>query len=243
MKIKKIPDYKSMKEVFDILNQNQIVYAVLRNYDNLLEDEIYMDGHGDVDLICADSDLLAETIKANPQEFHMKKGMSDLVHYYFHLNGNYVSLDLRHIGDGYYCEKWQREMLDRRTMHNGFYVLNEEDHFYTLVYHAIFQKKIFTKEYKERLTKMAKDLNLNVGNAQIQDFVFLLEKYMKANAYRYQYPVDKIIPLKKQYIQDKTLFDFDFKNWSRNFIFQTKVNGIETLVRLKHKMIKPKKVD
>ena len=43
-------------------SQSQIT-AILRNYDNLLDDEIYMGGHGDVDLICEDSTVFAKSFK------------------------------------------------------------------------------------------------------------------------------------------------------------------------------------
>lgn len=229
--------FNSITEVFDLLNHHKINYAVLRNYDNLLDDDIYMDGHGDVDLICEDSAVFAKVLHAFPQEFHVKNGEPDGTHYYIYLKGKYVSLDLRHIGDGYYCEKWEKEMLERRVLYNGFYVMNEEDYFYTLIYHAIYQKPSLSIEYQKRLTKMAENLNLDSGSNQSSDFISLLETYMRNNNYRYQYPKDKYVPFKKEHIQDKSLLDFHFQDYFKNSVFHSKIALIEFLVKMKQRLL------
>lgn len=226
--------FSSMKVVFELLNQHNIKYAVLRNYDNILEDEIYMDGHGDVDLICEDSEALAMVLKAYPHQHHFKKGEHDKVHYYIYVQGNYVSLDLRYVGDGYYYEQWARDILERRVLHQGFYVLNPEDYFYTLVYHAVFQKKEFTEEYRQRLIKMAKELNIQVQFDNSQGFVSILEEHMRNNKYFYVYPNDRYVPLKRKHIQDKGLFKMNAKYYFQHLIFETKLVIIDQLVKIKH---------
>lgn len=60
--------YETMQEVINNLLEKQINYAILRNYENLLEDDIYMDGHGDVDLICSDGRLTAKAMGAIDHE-------------------------------------------------------------------------------------------------------------------------------------------------------------------------------
>jgi hypothetical protein len=232
--IKNIISYDRVSDVFELLNQNKVNYAILRNYDNLLDDNIYMDGHGDIDLICEDSAVFAEVIKAYPQEFHVKNGKPDGSHYYTYVKNNYVSLDLRHIGDGYYCKKWEKEMLERKVLHNGFYVLNEEDYFYTLIYHAIYQKPLLSAAYRNRITEMAKNLNLDYADSASSDFISLLEIYMKNNNYRYQYPKDKYVPFKKKNIQDNSLLDFHFKEYFKNMVLHFKIAVIEFLVKTKH---------
>lgn len=227
-------NYNSMSEVFELLNYLKVNYAILRNYYNLLEDDIYIGGHGDVDLICEDSAIFAKALNALPQEFHVKNGKSDGVHYYTYIQNNYVSLDLRHIGDGYYCKKWEKEMLARKVMRNEFYVLNEEDYFYTLIYHAIYQKPFLSTEYRFRLTEMAVNLNLDTGTGSSQYFISLLEIYMRNNNYRYQYPKDKYVPFNKKNIQDKSLLDFHFKEYFINTVLHSKIAAIEFLVKTKH---------
>ena len=48
-------EYRSFQEVINILNASGAPYLVLRNFDNRLEKEMYQDGHGDVDILVADS--------------------------------------------------------------------------------------------------------------------------------------------------------------------------------------------
>jgi len=226
--------FNKMSEVFDLLNHNKINYAVLRNYENLLDDQIYMTGHGDVDLICDDSLKLAKVIGAMPQDFHTKKEKHDGVHFSINIKNNAVSLDLRYIGDRYYCSKWQTEMLNRRVIFNSFYVLGKEDYFYTLVYHAIYQKPILTEEYRNRLIGMAKNLSLNIVNNKPKDFIILLESYMKKNHYVYQYPKDKYVPFNSTFVQDKSLLNFCFDDYYKNKLFHLKVSAIDKLVSIKH---------
>jgi|SRR5690554_775385 len=229
--------FKNIHQVIERLNASTVGYAVLRNYDNLLEDEIYMDGHGDIDLICENSIKLASDIGALDHPGHVRNGEGNGSHYIIYIDGVEVSLDLRHIGDGYYCEQWERDILERRRLHNGFYVLSEEDYFYTLVYHAIFQKDTFSKNYQGRLKKMGEDLGVEIKSNSIPFYVNLLEEHMKQHGYHYEYPVDKHVPLKRKYIQDKSLFKFHFSRYIEHLRFDTKVKLIETMVKIKHKIL------
>jgi hypothetical protein len=218
--------YSTIKEVFDLLHHYEIEYVVLRNYDNILENEIYMDGHGDIDLLCSNSVELAKKIKANPDVNHFNNGLHDKVHYFFYINNNSVSLDLRFVGDNYYCEKWEKEMLERRVLHKGFYVLSDEDHFYSLIYHAIFQKECFSEEYNKRLIEMAEKLNIKLTDRAIPSFVSVLESYMKKNHYQYVYPKDKYVPFMKKYIIDQSIFKFITADWF-NHIKYHKINELK----------------
>lgn len=230
--------FDSIHKLIKHLNASSVAYAVLRNYDNLLEDEIYMDGHGDIDLICEDSRKLASDIGAIDHPGHVKNGQGNGTHYIVYIDNVEVSLDLRHVGDGYYCEKWQKDILENRKLHNGFYVLSQEDYFYTLIYHAIFQKDKFTKEYQKRLRKMGEDLGITIQNNTIPFYVNLLEKHMRQHDYYYEYPMDKHVPLKRKYIQDNSLFKFHFSRYIEHLRFETKVKMIASLVKLKHTIFK-----
>ena len=152
-------EYANFRDVLEVLHRNQILYVILRNYDNLLEQKVYMDGHGDVDMLVEDSYKVADLLGAKTYQMHGDDG----THYYVIVNRQRVSLDLRHIGDGYYCKRWQQDMLKRRVKYNGFYVMNVEDYFYSLIYHAILQKPIFSEEYRNRLSIMAKQLGIVIS--------------------------------------------------------------------------------
>lgn len=240
MNITKKGYFDTIQELIEHLNASSVAYAVLRNYDNLLEDEIYMDGHGDIDLICEDSRKLASDIGAIDHPGHIKNGQGNGTHYIVYIDNVEVSLDLRHVGDGYYCEKWQKDILENRKLHNGFYVLSDEDHFFTLVYHAIFQKEVFSVEYQERLKKMGDDLEISIQKNTVEFYVSLLEKHMKERGYVYEYPVDKHVPLHRRHIQDKTLFVMHNSRYIEHVLFEAKVDLMAFLVKIYHSVKRKK---
>ncbi len=223
-------NYDSIQEVFEILNKAGVKYLVLRNYDNLLSPSMYMDGHGDVDLLCADSHELAQAINAETKTH-------DGTHYYIHVGGEYVSLDLRHVGDDYYCEQWESDLLDRREKHECYYVMAAEDYFYTLIYHAILQKTELSDEYRVRLDRMAQDLNITLlGNTEAH-FICLLEQHMKEQGYKFVFTVDSCVPARFRLV-DSGMVERKMGNYWRHLLFHTRVKIIETLVKIKHAVYK-----
>lgn len=225
--------YDSINSFVEALNATGVSYLVLRNYENMLSPEIYIDGHGDIDLLCANSRLLAEGIGAMAYIDKVKKVCGDGIHYYIIIAGKHVSLDLRCVGDGYYCTKWQDDMLRRRIMKNGFYVMDEFDYVYSLIYHAILQKRTFSEEYRVRLIKMLDALKIPMWGDTLRCFVDLMECYMRKYGYVYTYPTDIFVPLRTKYI-NKRMLQKDFSMALKHWIFDKKVDTIEFLVNIKH---------
>lgn len=226
-------EFQDIQSFVDSLNNSCIPYLVLRNYENLLSPEMYVEGHGDIDLLCADSRLLAEKVGARTYKNKVKEVCDDGVHYYVLVAGKQVSLDLRSVGDGYYCQKWQQEMLDRRVLKDGFYVMCEQDYLYSLIHHAILQKRTFSDEYRSRLTEMCNRLHISMKDDSVQSFILLLESYMEEHGYTYVYPRDIFVPLNTRYINSKLLEQnvfLAFQHWK----FDTKVAIIDLLVKVKH---------
>lgn len=230
--------YNSIQEVFDILHAQKVDYAVLRNYSNLLEDDIYMDGHGDIDIICADSLAIVNALNAYSNDTNKRDGIGNGTHYYIYLKDKKVSLDLRHIGDDYYCEKWQREMLATKVWKPGFYILNKEQHFYTLIYHAIIQKRTFSLEYEHRLKRMGERLEIPILSTSSSFYIQILERYMKQHNYTYNYPSDKYVPLLEKHIQDRSLLVMNYKKYLQHKMFEAKIKCIELMVFIYHKTFK-----
>lgn len=225
--------YNSIKEVIDVLREQEVKYLILRNYDNLLSDDIYMDGHGDVDCLCADSRHMADIIGAKAYTNKPKQVCNDGTHFYILIGGQEVSLDLRHVGDGYYCEKWQRDMLARRVKHDGFYVMAQEDYFYSLIYHAILQKPRLSDEYRQLLSRMAAELGFEKKTYTEKELIALLEAFMQKNGYTYIYPVDTYVPLHTKYINRRLITPNRQLAWE-HWKFDTKVAIIHFLVCVKH---------
>ncbi|QTV06629.1 hypothetical protein [Faecalibacter bovis] len=230
--------YSSMKEVFEILNSCNIKYVVLRNYQNILTDEMFMDGHGDVDILCENSNLLEKFLKIYPDQFHIKKGIFDKVHYHIYIKNIKVSIDARYIGDNYYCKKWQNDILNSRIYYKGFFVMDPINHLYSLIYHAIFQKKYLSEEYRIRLREMALNQGIQLEIWDSKSFVHLLEQFMIKNNYNYFYPNDFYVPLYTKHIQNKSLLKFDLRRWIEHKKFELRVESIEFLVKIKHKIFK-----
>lgn len=234
-------DFNRIQEVFDILHKEQIEYAILRNYSNLLNDDIYMDGHGDIDLICSDSKKIVAALNAYSNDSQIRDGLGNGTHYFIILKGEKVSLDLRHIGDDYYCEKWQRDMLTTKVWKDGFYVLNDQHHFFSLIYHAILQKPRLSEEYRARLKKMGIAAGIHITSTETPFFMNLLEKYMRDENYNFVYPVDHYVSLRKKVINDRSLLIFNYQRYFEHFLFETKVSLIEIMVKIKHLIFKSNK--
>lgn len=216
-----------MTDMFTRLNDAGCEYVVLRNYEKLLEDEVYMAGHGDVDMLCRDVKKVVDTIGAKtcrPQY----GDLGDNVHFYIVYKGKNVSIDLRSVGDGYYCAEWENAILKTRVPYECFYVMNDENHLYSLIYHAIFQKPQLTEEYRIRLSNM-------YGKAMQTEsqLIDILEAYMRKHNYKYVYCTDFYVPL-RLCMHDRSLYSYTWRERWPHFKFDTFVSFIGLLVKIKH---------
>lgn len=219
--------YDTVHDFLHALNTSGIKYVVLRNYEKMLEPKMYMDGHGDIDLLCEESNSMARAIGA--QSFHHDDG----IHYYVKIAGEKVSLDLRSVGDGYYCTPWQQEMLQSRVQENGIWVMNLENYLYSLIHHAILQKRSLSEEYSLRLKEMSQRQGVRVETLTERSFISILEKYMIEKGYFYVYPRDFMVPLRTNII-NKQLLQRDLSLAYQHWKFDAKVKAIEFLVKVKH---------
>lgn len=179
-------EWKSVSQMFYALN-NCIEYAILRNYE-ALPDEIYENDHNDIDIICKSLEDVAYVLNAVP-EFKEEYR----VHYKTKVEGKIAYFDLRHIGDNYYYEKIEERILANKIYNpKGFYTVNQEDYFYTLLYHALIQKKEFKNDYKEKLKKLDLEKRIDENTTEKQ-YVEILKKWLKENDYIITYPIDKSV--------------------------------------------------
>lgn len=220
-------EYTNIADMFIRLNEAGCEYVVLRNYDNLLEEEIFMVGHGDIDMLCRDVRKVVDVIGAETCRPQYGK-MGDNVHFYIKYKGQKVSIDIRSVGDGYYCDKWENAILSTRIPHKCFYVMNAENHFYSLIYHAIFQKPMLSNEYQQRLSEM-----LGKGLQTESQLIDVLEKYMMDHNYRYVYCKDFHVPL-RHCMHNKMLCNYTWVERWPHFKFDMRVNFIALLVNIKH---------
>ena len=174
--------WKNASQMFYALN-NCTNYAILRNYESLPE-EIYVNEHNDIDLICESKENCAYVLNA-------KKVFNEeyRVHYVTDVEGKKAYFDLRFLGDNYYCERLERKILERKIFNEkGFFTIDNEFYFYTLLYHAMLHKKTFAEDYKKRLIGMnVEKINENTSN---DEFSKILEKWLIENDYRIITPID-----------------------------------------------------
>jgi len=180
--------WRDLTELFEVLNLTQR-YVVLRNFDTLpnLPD---IDAHGDIDLLVEDFANAAFICNAEP--------VFDTCHRVFMhvpVDGHDMPFDLRYQGDQYYDTVWERDILDRRLLdEGGFYIPAPDDHFYSLLYHAIIHKPQIAPDYIVKLNELALQLGHNkVSPAYFTEYRWMkgtLNQFFKGRGYNYTKPLD-----------------------------------------------------
>ena len=208
--------WNSVEKMFYVLN-NCTNYAILRNYESL-PDEIYQNDHNDIDLICESLQDTAYVLNAEPvfkedYRVHYKTNVEDRIAYF----------DLRFVGDDYYYLNIEKDILNNRIFNEkGFFTLNKEDYFYTLLYHALIQKPEFKKDYKLKL----RDMNIETLKEEetIEKYSDVLKKWMLKKEYIITEPKDKSVAFNIQHAQ---LFEpFIYKS-NKEEEYKEKINELK----------------
>ncbi len=174
--------WRDLSRVFLALDE-RVNYVVLRNYE-MLPDRFDPAMHGDIDLLVDDLDETVRTLHARKV---VRKPWR--VHYVIVVSGVPVYLDLRHVGDDYYCEDWERDVLrTRRRLPCGVFVPTAEHAFHTLVYHALFQKRTIASDYPAKVAALAREAG--VGGTSFDDWRGNLVRFMRERRYRPVRPED-----------------------------------------------------
>lgn len=175
--------WKDIEQLLVVLNET-VNYVVLRNFESMPTKFDYRD----IDLLVEDDrmtyiiDKEFSPLNKNPRDFECEVGNKMML-----FNPNYL-------GDHYYDEKWEKDILKRRILHpNGFYVPCKEDYFYTLLFHVTFhprwkkENKISNK-YKKILSNLATELDIKeITEKTLDDFdgtKKMVETYMTKMSYR-----------------------------------------------------------
>lgn len=181
-------NWEQIENAFLQLN-TECKYLILRNFEGFFDD-ILIEGHNDIDVLCAgrkDRKKMVHILDAEP-----RIGVDNGIHYKFMYKGKEIALDIRTVGDGYYDRSWQKAMLKKRCFNSiGFYTMDQENYFYSLIYHSIYQKESLSQEYLDRLREMSSTLH----EADQIDFEKALLQFMVQNHYRYTFTYDKYVIL------------------------------------------------
>lgn len=175
--------WSSLESVLNKINKTK--YLILRNYETLTKNIDYGD---DIDILCSDKEDLIRQIHAVPITSGDK-----IFNYYIMIENKKIFIDIREIGDGYYDEKWERNMLKNRVKFRNFYILDNENYKYSLLYHVIIHKYNIPIKYSKILTEMFKT---EIGDDERTDI--LLCDYMHKKGYSLLRPTDKGVVFNSQ---------------------------------------------
>ena len=201
------PRFSSLSEVFQALNNSNVNYAILRNWD-FLPENYKVDDHGDIDILVDDYHL-AKKILGGKAYKHTLDPQDPRFGFDIELEGvkvankvivcgKEIEFDIRFVGDGYYPKAWQKDMLRRSKKHREIKVLSDGDHFYSLLYHALMHKKSISKTYTEKFMNLESaviDGKLLKERLSDKNYLWsLLKDFLIKEKLRPSIPMEKNIP-------------------------------------------------
>ena len=193
-----------MRQVFSVLNECS-QHVVLRNFNNFFEQPI-SEEHTDVDILTSDYDGICRITNSIPTRSEKFRVQNRVL-----VGGIKINFDFRTVGDYYYDSKWGENIIKDRVVHGaGFFVPNEINFFYSLLYHAIIHKNRVSENYIEDLCRTGKNLNINVAKDKLLDKQYgleLLSSFMFPKGYEFVTPKD---------------FSVGFNNVDKPFIFSAR---------------------
>jgi hypothetical protein len=168
--------WDSLEQLFYVMNACE-EYVVLRNFEGL-PDQATLQGHDDIDFLVKNYDNVAFLL--NGEKVFNKKYR---VHFELTVANKKVLCDIRAIGDNYYTLPWQLSILNTRKLLRGFYVPENQNHIYSVLYHALVQKKSIAENYKEILENV-------FGTSCAITLETKLFNYMQSHDYNFVEPKD-----------------------------------------------------
>lgn len=149
-----------IESVLGELEQRNIAYGVLRNYDFLLERRTELrPSEKSMDVVVSHADF--SRFEGTMKEFQFQKRtpqFSRKHHAYFHIieGGDVVSFDVQ-VGGVYWNDMQymdEKAILGNRIKRAFLYVPNDNNTFVMLLVHSILGKRYFKPEYREQLQKL-----------------------------------------------------------------------------------------
>ncbi len=193
--------YKSLSEVFDLLDREKIIYAVIRNWEKLPEN-VEVGPHSDLDLLIHPHhvelfDDLLDSQLTTTLPYRVQRSVDVLTS---DEKKSYILIDVRQPGDGYFSDELAWRMLNRRIRHKNFWVLHPEDHLAGLACHILFHKGFVGKGYPNKLRWLASHVSKwPFSIFQENDITPFLTKIVNESNIDYAQPndltVQPVIPL------------------------------------------------
>jgi hypothetical protein len=212
-------EFKSISEVFDVLNESKgFEYVIMRNFEGIPGD-ITIDEHLDVDLLVNDyymaKCILDASCVINPPGggSRYEDGGYRILNS-VRIGGHEVWFDLRYLGDNYYDINLEKEILNKRIPCKNFYIPRANTYKHSLIYHALVHKPKISETYKKLFTK----LGVSTKKGELKA---VLDEYMDWKKFKYTIPTDKSVGfnilLPGQGYSSKILIDIVNKTVKKQF--------------------------
>lgn len=172
---------EELESFFDKIGSEN--YLIMRNYDNLLDD---INSGGDIDILCENRNSFVNIAQVQP--INKEK---ECYNYLIKFGELTVPIDIRFLGDGYYCDMWELEMLNNRKKYKFYYVMNDEDYKFSILYHCIYHKRVIPNKYLDFLEDC-------FGSKSSKELLKCLRKYLKEKKYKVCKPCDKGVYFNKK---------------------------------------------
>ena len=162
--------FKPVSGLFEQLNDANILYVVLRNWESLPH-SVAVGPHSDLDLLVhpahvAKLDELWAAQRTHTEPYRVQRKVPVLGP-----SGeqSYLLTDIRTTGDGYMPEAFSHALLARRVPEQMFFVLPPREHFLSLLYHAAVHKGVMSADYARKLTALAREAGIDFPPGRIND--------------------------------------------------------------------------
>lgn len=177
--------WDTAKAMFAVLN-SATKYLVLRNFETLPT----ISSIDDLDFLTTKYQRLASAMGLGQKATKPYKGAVIIAK-------KSIPVDIRFVGDNYYCDAWAETLLRHSIFQNAIFVPRTDHYFFSLLYHVVVQKPNIAEHYKVTLVKLAQELRLDWFSAALflneQEIVNIVNGYMMANGYFYESPIDEAV--------------------------------------------------
>ena len=165
---------KVIEVVLNKLEQEQINFLILRGSEELEFKTPLLDNNEDIDILIAKCGDI-NNVFGYSHNIIIENG-----------KGNYVriKLDDRYVGDNYYDEKWQIDMLNSKVKKNFYYVLDKKNNYYSTLYHCLLHKGYINNKYLNLFNTYENEV-LSINNPNILKRYYILLKFMFENEYKF----------------------------------------------------------
>jgi hypothetical protein len=177
--------WESFEALFEHLTSTTN-YVMLRNF------EWIPDGYpgNDIDLLCYDPAAVLSSINGLQSKIDSRAAQCRIV-----VSGKRIPVDISFVGDGYYDSAWQKDILDSSVLYNNLVRTPRVDHlFFSLLYHATFQKHNISEKYVTRLEELGDQLKLPRKVIEMvkkeKSAVSLIRSFLSSSGYCFYTPLD-----------------------------------------------------